>query len=169
VLSKVFEKLVPRRINKDLRPDKWIPHHQFGFRQGHSTIQQIHRVTKIINKALEDGKYCTAVFLDVSQAFDRVWNSGLLYKIKQFLPPPYFYLLKSYLSYRQFQVRVGNEKSELQPIKGGVPQGSVLGPTLYMLFTSILPTSNNTTLGTFADDTVILSVNEDSRRAASDL
>jgi hypothetical protein len=64
---------------------------------------------------------------------------------------------------------VGNEKSELQPIKAGVPQGSVLGPTLYVLYTSDLPTSTNTTLGTFADDIVILSVNEDSRRAASDL
>jgi hypothetical protein len=64
---------------------------------------------------------------------------------------------------------VGNEKSELQPIKAGVPQGSVLGPTLYVLYTSDLATSTNTTLGTFADDTVILSVNEDSRRAASDL
>jgi hypothetical protein len=151
-----------------LRPDEWIPHHQFGFRQGHSNIQQIHRVTNI-NKALEDKKYCAAVFLDVSQAFHSVWHSGLLYKIKQFLPPPYFHILKSYLSDRQFQVRVGNEKSELQPIKAGVSQGSVLGPTLYVLYTSDLPTSTNTTLGTFADDTVILSVNEDSRRAASDL
>jgi hypothetical protein len=109
------------------------------------------------------------VFLDVSRAFDRVWHSGLLYKIKQFLPPPYFQLLKSYLSDRQFQVRVRNEKSELQPMKAGVSQGSVLGPTLYVLYTSDLPTSTNTTLGIFADDTVILSVNEDSRSAASDL
>jgi hypothetical protein len=169
VLSKVFEKLILRRINNDLRQDEWIPHHQFGFRQWHSTIQQIHCLTNVINKALEDKKYCAAVFLDVSQAFDRVWHSGLLYKIKQFLPPPYFQLLKSYLSDRQFQVRVGNEKSELQPIKAGVPQGSVLGPTLYILYTLDLPTSTNTTVGTFADDTVILSVNEDSRRAASDL
>jgi hypothetical protein len=111
-------------------------------------MQQIHRVTNIINKALEDTKCCATVFLDVSQAFDRVWHSGLLYKIKQFLPPPYFHLLKSYLSDRQFQVRLRNEKSELQPIKAGVPQGSVLGPTLNVLYTSDLPTSTNTTLGT---------------------
>jgi hypothetical protein len=53
-LSEVFEKLIPRRIKKDLRSDEWIPHHQFRFRQGLSTIQQIHRVTNIMNKALED-------------------------------------------------------------------------------------------------------------------
>jgi hypothetical protein len=126
-------------------------------------------VTNIINKVLDDRKYCAAVFLDVSQAFDRVWHSGLLYKIKQFLPPPCFHLLKSYLSDRQFQVRVGNEKSELQLIKAGVPQGSVLGPTLYVLYTSDLPTFTNTTLETFADDTVILSVNKGRRREASAL
>jgi hypothetical protein len=125
-------------------------------------------VTNIINKALEDRKYRASLFLDVSQAIDRVWHSGLLYKLKQFLPPPYFQLLKSYLSDRKFQVRVGNEKSELQPIKAGVPQDSVLGPALYVLYTSDLPTSTNTTLGTFADDTVMFSVNKNSRRAASD-
>jgi hypothetical protein len=64
---------------------------------------------------------------------------------------------------------VENEKLELQPIKAGVPQDSVLAPTLYVIFTSDLPTSTNTTLGTFAKHTVILSVNEDSRRAASNL
>jgi hypothetical protein len=87
VLSKVFGKLIFGRVNQDLRPDEWIPHHQFGFCQGHSAIQQVHRITNVINKALEDKSYYTAVFLDVSHAFDRVWHSGLLYKIKQILPP----------------------------------------------------------------------------------
>jgi hypothetical protein len=64
---------------------------------------------------------------------------------------------------------VRNEKSELQPIKAGVPPGSVLGPTLYVIYTSDLPTSTNTVLGTFADGTVILSVDEYSRRTPSDL
>jgi hypothetical protein len=109
------------------------------------------------------------VFLDVSQAFDRVWHSGLLYKIKQILPPSYFNLLKSYLNDRKFQIRVGNEMSELQTIKAGVSQGSVLGPTLYTLFTSDVPTSSNTTLGTFADDIAILSVHEEPDTAASNL
>jgi hypothetical protein len=135
----------------------------------HPTIQQIHRLTNIINKAFEEKNYCTAVFLDVSQAFDRVRHSGLQYKIKQTLPPSYFNLFKSYLSNRQFQIKVGNEKSEPQPIEAGVPQGSVLGRTLYTLFASDLPTSPNTVIGTFADDIAILSINEDPERAASNL
>jgi hypothetical protein len=99
-LSNIFEKLILRRMNKDLRPDKRIPYHQFRFRQGHSTIQHIHLMTNTISKALEDRKYFAAVFLDVSQAFDRVWHSSMLYKIKQFLPSPYFHQIKSYLSDR---------------------------------------------------------------------
>jgi hypothetical protein len=59
--------------------------------------------------------------------------------------------------------------SDLQPIKAGVPQSSVLGTTLYTLFTSDLPTSSNTTLGTFANDIAILSVHEEPNTAASDL
>jgi hypothetical protein len=102
VLSKVFENLILKRINKEVEPEEWIPRHQFGFRPGHSATQQTHRITNIMNKALEDRNYCTAMFLVVSQGLDRVWHSGLLYKIKQILPPPYFNLFKSYLSDRQF-------------------------------------------------------------------
>jgi hypothetical protein len=83
IISKVLEKLVLKRINKDKNPHNWIPHHQFGFRQAHSTVQQCHRITDTINKALENQQYCIAVFLDVSQAFDKVWHPGLLLKIKK--------------------------------------------------------------------------------------
>jgi hypothetical protein len=86
IISKVLEKLILKRINKDNNPHDWIPHHQFGFRQAHSRVQQRHRTTDTINKALEDKQYCTAVFLDVSQAFDKVWHPGLLLKIKNPAP-----------------------------------------------------------------------------------
>ena len=139
-----------------MNPQDWIPHHQFGFRQAHSTVQQCHRTTDTINKALEDQKYCTAVFLDVSQAFDKVWHPGLLFKIKkETLPSRYYNLLKSYLQDRHFVVKFNNKTSSRFPIHSGVPQGSMLGPLLYTLYTSDLPTSRRTTLSTFADDTAI--------------
>jgi hypothetical protein len=80
---------------------------------------------------------------------------GLLYKIKQHLPT-FFPLLKSYLSDRQSRTWVKGEVSALFPIKSGVSQGSVLGPLLYNLFTLDLPQAPNVTIGTFADDTAIL-------------
>jgi hypothetical protein len=80
-ISKILEKLVLKRINKELNPQDWITNHQFGFRQAHSTIQQCHRVADTIDKALENRQFCTAGFLYVSQAFDKVWHPGLLYKI----------------------------------------------------------------------------------------
>ena len=75
--------------------------------------------------------YCSAVFLDVKQAFDRVWHEGLLYKLKKLLPAPYYLFLKSYLKDRTFYVKVSDETSIIRSIKSGVPQGSVLGPVLY--------------------------------------
>jgi len=72
-ISKVLESLyVLKKINKDLNPQDSIPNHQFGFRQVHSTVQKCHLITDVINKAMENQPYCTAAFLDVSQAFAKV-------------------------------------------------------------------------------------------------
>lgn len=106
-----------------------------------------------ITSALEKGEYCGGVFLDVQQAFDRVWHPGLLYKIKKSISK-YFLILKSYLAERSFAVVQDNNLSAVFPINAGVVQGSILGPFLYSLFTADLPTSNKSvTTSTFADDT----------------
>jgi hypothetical protein len=81
VISKILAKILLKRIYIDTHPKTWIPMHQFGFRKAHSTIQR-HRLTDVINKALDDKYSCSTVFLDVSQAFDEVWHQGLLLKIK---------------------------------------------------------------------------------------
>ena len=144
-----------KRFNTDVNPHSWIPQHQFGFRRAHSTIQQRHRFADTINKALENHQYCSAVFLDVSQTFDKVWHTGLLYKIKQTLPSGYFHLLKSYLQDRHFVTKFNNETSSRFPIYSGVPHGKIRGPLLYTLYTSDFSTTPNTTLSTFVDDTAI--------------
>jgi hypothetical protein len=121
IITKVLEKLLLKRIYKDSNPQAWIPQHQFGFRKAHSTIQQCHRIADIVNKALEEQQYCSAVFLDVSQAFDKAWHPGLMFKIKQTLPPWYFTLLKSYLQDRYFVTTFNNETSSRFPVLSGVP------------------------------------------------
>lgn len=169
VLAKLYERLLRDRIYSDPCAADWIPSHQFGFRARHSTVQQIHRISYAINSALENKEYCPSVFLDVSQAFDKVWHAGLLYKIKQQLPIAYYQLLQSYLRDRVFRTKVNATTSDLFPIRAGVPQGSVLGPFLYLLYTSDLPTSLNVTTGTFADDTVILTSNVNPIEASNTL
>lgn len=167
IMSKVFEKLFLQRLQHRIYEDNLVPDHQFGFRSHHSTVEQVHRITKVIRNSLEERKYCSAVFLDVSQAFDRVWHPGLLYKLKNVFQPSQYRVLRSYLENRRFFVQVRNETSELVQINAGVPQGSVLGPVLYVLFTADLPTSDNVTTATFADDTAILATASDPACAAN--
>jgi hypothetical protein len=106
-LSKIFEKLFITPIQPILQSTQIIPDHQFGFRRKHTTNEQIHSITNINHRALENKQYCTAAFLDIGQAFDKVRNEGLLYKLgrnegllyklNKFLPHNMYRILQSYL------------------------------------------------------------------------
>lgn len=169
VFSKVLEKLYAKELNIILTERKIIPNHQFGFRNKHGTIEQVHRLVNQINKDLNAKRYCSAAFLDISQAFDKVWHSGLQVKLKKLLPHPNYEFLKSYLTDRHFIVKQGTEYTDLYPIHSGVPQGSVLGPILYLLYTADLPTTRTTTVATYADDTAILASHTDPISASRNL
>jgi hypothetical protein len=84
-VSKVFEQLLQKVENNRL-----IPNLQLGFRQRHSTVEQTHRIVqkikRMINETVENKQYCSAAFLDSSQAFDKVRHTGLLYKVKTVSP-----------------------------------------------------------------------------------
>jgi hypothetical protein len=152
--SKVFEKLLLNRLLPLVEHGKLLPTHQFGFRQTHRLIHGI-------NNAIDNGQYCSAVFLDISQAFDKVWHKGLLYKIRRSLPLNYFRITNSYLSNCHFIVKVDTELTDLTPVNAGVPHGSVLGPLLYLLYTADLPISPDSTPATFADDTAVIATDYD--------
>lgn len=169
VLSKVFEGIILTRLMAVIQEKMIIPLHQFGFRQKHSTIDQVHRLTSTVEKALEEKNICSALFLDVAQAFDKVWHVGINNKLKAILPQKLSKLLSSYLADRLFRVRMNSEYSELRNIKAGVPQGSVLGPILYLIYTHDLPQDDDVLIATFADDTAILAVGKDVGDATSKL
>jgi hypothetical protein len=120
---KVLEKLLLNRLLPLVENGKLLPTHQFGLRLKHSTIEQIHRLIRGINNAIDNRQYCSAAFLDISQAFDKVWHKGPLYKIRQSLPLNYFLILNSYLSNRHFIVKVNTELTDLNLVNAGVPQG----------------------------------------------
>ncbi|KAJ8730540.1 hypothetical protein PYW08_001953 [Mythimna loreyi] len=169
VMSKLFEKLFLVRLHPILEEQRVVPNHQFGFRAHHGTVEQIHRVTHTIRQALEKREYCSAAFLDVQQAFDRVWHKGLLYKLKLCLPNTAYMILKSYLRDRIFRVKTGDCLSSLQQIRAGVPQGSVLAATLYTVYTADLPCADEVTIATYADDTAVLSCHKDPDTASMKL
>ena len=160
IVAKVFEKLLLKRIKPLIEERNLIPLHQFGFRTQHSTIDQVHRIIELIEDTLEEGKVCSGIFLDVAQAFDKVWHRGLNFKLQRDLPQQFCQTLKSYLSDRIFRVKCGNEYSQIKEISAGVPQGSVLGPLLFLLYTSDLPQDEDTVIATFADDTGVFGVGD---------
>jgi len=158
ILSKILEKLFLRRLMPVLEEKHIIPDHQFGFRRAHGTIQQCHRVVSCILDSFESKRFCSAAFLDVRQAFDRVWHQGLLYKLKHTLPTPHYLLLKDYLENRRFYVRCNHQESPIHEVAAGVPQGSVLSPILYSIYTADMPipTGSLNMTCTYADDTAFL-------------
>ena len=169
ILSKILEKIILKRLTPIIEDNKLIPSHQFGFRKHHGTVEQAHRLVNKIHNDLENKRYCSTVFLDISQAFDKVWHNGLFYKLKRAFPHTAYTLLKSYLSDRTFQVRYQEECTTLHAIQSGVPQGSILGPILYLLHTADLPETANTMTATYADDTAILASHENSNTASQHL
>jgi hypothetical protein len=115
--SKRFEKLLPMVENNGL-----IPNHQFSFRQRHSTIEQTHQMVRT-NEALENKQYCSAAFLDISRAFNKVWHTGLLYKLRLSPPLNYLLVLNSYLHSRPFLVKAETGYAELSRQCWHTPRG----------------------------------------------
>nr|P21329.1 RecName: Full=RNA-directed DNA polymerase from mobile element jockey; AltName: Full=Reverse transcriptase [Drosophila funebris]AAA28649.1 ORF2; putative [Drosophila funebris] len=163
-LGKMLERLILNRILTSEEVTRAIPKFQFGFRLQHGTPEQLHRVVNFALEALEKKEYAGSCFLDIQQAFDRVWHPGLLYKAKSLLSPQLFQLIKSFWEGRKFSVTADGCRSSVKFIEAGVPQGSVLGPTLYSIFTADMPNQNAVTglaegevlIATYADDIAVL-------------
>lgn len=161
-LGKLAERTIATRLGALTERAGILPREQFGFRRGHSTEQQALRVTETILEAANHKDTAAMLLLDVEKAFDRVWHPGLIYKLKSFnLPSQMIALLHSYLTERTFCVKTDGCRSETKQIRAGVPQGSVLGPQLFNLYTADIPIPVATTLALFADDAAVVSSNRD--------
>jgi hypothetical protein len=156
---KILKKLILKGTLPSISENKILPDHQFGFHQSHSTIHQVHRIVDAISFSLDKKLYCTCAFLDISQAFDRVWHNGLLFKLKNFLHPTYYLLIKSYLTDRNFRICYDSSVSSIASINAGVLQGGMLSPILYNIYKSDQPTTPQTLIAEYADDKAIISIN----------
>lgn len=160
-LGKVFEAIILNRIKNQCEKLDILPNFQFGFRTKHSTEQQVHRITEYITEGFGENESTAAIFLDISRAFDKIWHNGLIYKLIKFkFNGNIVKLIKSYLLNRTFRIKIDDTFSSWKNIKAGVPQGSILSPTLYIIYTSDMPKPMDTIIATFADDTAILTSEE---------
>jgi hypothetical protein len=130
---------------------------QSGFLPGVSTITQLVEIYDQFCHAVSHGKDIRVVFLDISKAFDRVWHDGLLYKLKQHgIKGKLLAWLMNYLKDRQQRVTINGVSSAWGNIEAGVPQGSVLGPLLFLIFINdITNVIKNCKIRLFADDTCL--------------
>ncbi len=119
-------------------------------------------------KALDEGKEVRSVFCDISKAFDRVWHAGLLYKLKKAgISGILFKWFEHYLSGRKQRVVLPGANSLWVSIKAGVPQGSILGPLLFLVFINDIVNELNSTVRLFADDTSLYIIVDHPQTAAA--
>ena len=153
ICSKIFEKIVFNNMYKFLLDNSLLSPHQSGFRPGDSTINQLLAITTEIYNSFEDRHETRAAFLDISKAFDKVWHSGLLFKLKQNgFNGNLLSMLEHYLSNRKQRVILNGIESPWEPILSGVPQGSVLGPLLFLIYINDLTQNISANIKLFADD-----------------
>lgn len=158
-IGKIYERIILNRLQDICTDRNLIPNEQFGFRSKHSCVQQVHRITEHVHRGFHTtakSKDTGAIFFDVAKAFDKVWHNGLIYKLYRLnLPDRLVLIIKDYLSERNFCYRVEKSLSQLHPIAAGVPQGSVLAPTLFTLYVHDVPRSPYVELALYADDTAL--------------
>lgn len=156
-ISKIFERVVADNLMAYLRSNDLLSENQAGFMPGDSTINQLIIITDKILEAFEKGKEVHTIFLDISKAFDRVWHKGLLLKLRHFgVTGSLLKWFNSYLSNRKQRVVLEGSSSSPTNVNAGVPQGSVLGPLLFLIYINDLTEVVSCDLFLFADDSTLL-------------
>ena len=156
-VGKLFERIIFKYVFNFLRDNDAISIRQSGFKPGDSTVCQLTYLYHTFVKALEMQKDIRIVFCDISKAFDRVWHSGLLAKLESVgICDDLLTWFKSYLTQRKQRVVVNGQTSSWGNINAGVPQGSVLGPLLFLVYINDITTVvQSAEVRLFADDTIL--------------
>lgn len=158
-LSKILEKLLNNRLIKFLNKNNIISNHQYGFRAGMSTEDAVVDLLEHITKQLDQGLKCVGIFLDLRKAFDTGYTPALLTKLNNVGVRGVAHdIFSDYLTDRFQRVSINGLMSSEARIEYGVPQGSVIGPTLFLLYINQLCDISlpNCKVFTYADDTAVV-------------
>ncbi|XP_049886813.1 uncharacterized protein LOC126381362 [Pectinophora gossypiella] len=154
IICKVMERVLNSKLLTYLETNDLLCDHQYGFRRGRSTGDLLVYVTHYWGEAIEKHGEALAVSLDISKAFDRVWHAGLLSKLPAYgIPAGFSTWISDFLSERSIRVVIDGGSSDLIAIDAGVPQGSVLSATLFLLHINDLLMSG---IVGYADDSTVL-------------
>ena len=158
IVSKIFESFINDSLIKHLDSTGLFSDLQYGFRTLRSTADILTVLSERIYNSMDAGGETRAIALDISKAFDKVWHAGLLHKLKSYgVVGPILGILESFMIERSLKVVLDGQSSPLFCINAGVPQGSVLGPTLFLVFINDLPDGMLSRIGIYADDTTLYS------------
>ena len=155
-LGKLVERLIKKRLYEFLESKDLLVKQQSGFRNKKGAADNLIFFTQKISETLNKGKKACGIFFDISKAFDKVWHNGLIHKLIKLNVPSYIlkYII-DFLKDRKSNVSVGESLSEFFRILCSVPQGSVLGPLLFLIFINDIPLNDQKHISyssLFADD-----------------
>lgn len=157
IVSKVVESIMKEQLDDYFRINGILSSSQYGFQKGLSTINAVEDVMNYVLKGFEDKHYVHATMLDLSKAFDVVSHDILVQKLEFYgIVNDELNLFRSYLTDRYQLVKIGYQRSSLLKVMNGVPQGSVLGPFLFIIFINDLPRFLSSKCVLYADDTTLL-------------
>lgn len=160
IIAKIVEWLLAKQIAEYFENNNLFTNEQFGFRQKRNTEMAILTLVSKICTGFDEDTYIGGTFCDLSKAFDCVAHDTLILKLNFYgFHPPSIKIIQSYLSNRQQLVSYNNQNSDLCSIKYGVPQGSILGPLLFLIYINDITeclTNSNSNLILYADDTTTL-------------
>lgn len=158
----MLEKIIFKHLYNYLQEYEILTRYQSGFRPRDSTVNQLLEIYHIIIENLDKGKNIKFIFCDVSKAFDKVWHDGLLFKLKKYgIQGNLLEWFTSYLSDRKQRVYNEGFYSTWADTLAGVPQGSVLGPYLFLLYVNDIVDNIQSNIRLFADDTSLFAVIDD--------
>ena len=163
IICKIMERLIRNQLVAYMENNNLFTKHQHGFRQGYSCVTQLIEVIDEWTKQLDNHNNIDVIYLDFQKAFDKVPHARLMKKLQGYgIRGKLYNWIENFLKERKQKVVLNGSESKWQQVTSGIPQGSVLGPILFLIYINDLPDVVENTVKLFADDTKLYStVNND--------